>query len=71
MLEVDTYKVPFDVYLPATKFCNKTGLPTNAKFIKTIEVDVYDNFGYQMLTTESSEAIEREGTLAYIQLKND
>ena len=66
-----SYKVPFDVYLPATKFCKETGLPTNAKFVKTIEVDVYDNFGYQMLTPESSEAIEIERTLAYIQLKND
>lgn len=65
------YKVPFDVYLPATKFCKETGLPLNAKFIKTIEVDVYDNFGYQMLTPESSETIERERTLAYNQLKND
>jgi len=71
MKSIETYKVPFDIYLPATKFCNKTGLPTNAKFIKTIEVDVYDNFGYQMLTTESSETIEKERTLAYIQLKND
>ena len=65
------YKVPFDVYLPATKFCKETGLPMNAKFIKTIEVDVYDNFGHQMLTPESSEKIEQERILAYNQLKND
>lgn len=71
MPAVETYKVPFDVYLPATEFCKQTGQPLNAKFIKTIQVDVYDNFGYQMLTPESSNEIERERMLAYSQLKND
>jgi len=61
-----SYKVPFDVYLPATKFCKETGQPTNAKFIKTIDIDVYDNFGYQMLTEQAHIDIDREKILAYI-----
>jgi DNA-binding transcriptional regulator YiaG len=47
-----TKKVPFDIYLPAT--------PTApAKFVETIEVEVYENFGEEFLTPESSELIER------------
>jgi hypothetical protein len=59
------YKVPFDVYLPATKFCKKTGQTLNAKFVKTINIDVYDNFGYQMLTEQAHIDIDRERILAY------
>ncbi len=66
MSAVETYKVPFDVYLPATEFCKETGQPLNAKFIKTIQVDVYDNFGYQMLTEQAHIDIDREKILAYI-----
>lgn len=61
-----SYKVPFDVYLPATKFCKETGLPMNAKFVKTINIDVYDNFGHQMLTEQAHIDIDREKILAYI-----
>ena len=60
------YKVPFDVYLPATKFCKETGLPMNAKFVKTINIDVYDNFEHQMLTEQAHIDIDREKILAYI-----
>ena len=60
-----TYKAPFEVYLPATSFCKKTGLPENAKYIKTIMIDVYDNFGYQMLTEQAHIDIDRERILAY------
>ncbi|MCX8495523.1 MAG: type II toxin-antitoxin system MqsA family antitoxin [Akkermansiaceae bacterium] len=47
-----TKKVPFDIYLPATA-------ATPAKLVETIEVEVYENFGEEFLTTESSELIER------------
>jgi DNA-binding transcriptional regulator YiaG len=47
-----TKKVPFDIYLPAT-----AGTP--AKLVETIEVEVYENFGEDFLTAESSELIER------------
>lgn len=47
-----TKKVPFDIYLPAT-------IDTPAKLVETIEVEVYENFGEEFLTTESSELIER------------
>jgi len=59
------YKVPFEVYLPATSFCQTTGRPENAKYIKTIMIDVYDNFGYQMLTEQAHIDIDRERILAY------
>ena len=59
------YKVPFEVYLPATSFCPTTGRPENAKYIKTIMIDVYDNFGYQMLTEQAHIDIDRERILAY------
>lgn len=45
-------KIPFDVYLPAT-------VDTPPKFAETIEVEVYENFGEEFLTAESSELIER------------
>jgi hypothetical protein len=60
-----TYKAPFEVYLPATSFCKTTGKPENAKYIKTIMIDVYDNFGYQMLTPQAHIDIDRERILAY------
>ncbi len=47
-----TKKVPFDIYLPATA-------ATPAKLVETIEVEVYENFGEEFLTAESSELIER------------
>lgn len=47
-----TRKVPFDVYLPATA-------DTPPKLVETIEIEVYENFGEEFLTAESSELIER------------
>jgi hypothetical protein len=63
---METYKASFDVYLPATSFCKITGRPENAKYIKTIMVDVYDNFGHQMLTPQAHIDIDREKILAYL-----
>jgi hypothetical protein len=63
--DLKTYKAPFEVYLPATSFCKTTGRPENAKYIKTIMIDVYDNFGYQMLTEQAHIDIDRERILAY------
>jgi hypothetical protein len=62
---METYKAPFEVYLPATSFCKTTGRPENAKYIKTITIDVYDNFGYQMLTPQAHIDIDKERILAY------
>lgn len=45
-------KIPFEIYLPATP-------ATAAKWVETIEVEVYENFGEEFLTAESSELIER------------
>lgn len=45
-------KVPFEIHLPATP-------DTPAKWVETIEVEVYENFGEDFLTAESSELIER------------
>lgn len=45
-------KVPFDIYLPATE-------DKESVFVETIEVEVYENFGEDFLTPESSELIER------------
>lgn len=47
-----TRKIPFDVYLPATA-------EKEAVFAETIDVEVYENFGQEFLTPESSELIER------------
>lgn len=47
-----TRKIPFDVYLPATA-------DKDAFLAETIEVEVYENFGEEFLTAESSEKIER------------
>lgn len=44
-------KIPFDIYLPAT-------LVKEAVYVETIEVEVYENFGQDFLTPESSELIE-------------
>lgn len=46
------YKTTFDVYLPATK-------DSEPRFLETIEVDAYQNFGEEFLTPESSELIEQ------------
>jgi len=48
----NTKKVPFDIYLSATA-------ATPAKLVETIEVEVYENFGEEFVTAESSELIER------------
>lgn len=47
-----TYKTTFDVYLPATK-------DSEPRFLETIEVNAYKNFGEEFLTPESSELIEQ------------
>lgn len=46
-----TRNIPFDVYLPATA-------GKEAVFAETIEIEVYENFGQEFLTPESSELIE-------------
>lgn len=51
-MNATTKKVPFEIYLPAT-------VDTPAKWMETIEVEVYENFGEEFLTPESSELIER------------
>lgn len=51
-MNAPTKKVPFDIYLPATA-------DKGAVFVETIEVEVYENFGEDFLTAESSELIER------------
>jgi DNA-binding transcriptional regulator YiaG len=51
-MNATTKKVPFEIYLPATS-------ETPAKLVDTIEVEVYENFGEDFLTAESSELIER------------
>lgn len=52
-----TTKIPFDVYLPATK-ADETGKPLDAQFLETIQVDVWGNGQHQFLTPESSLEIE-------------
>ncbi len=47
-----TYTTSFDVHLPATK-------DQPARFVETIEVEVYRSFGEEVLTPESCEKIER------------
>jgi len=64
--DLKTYKAPFDVYLPATKVDPNTGLAIDAKYLKTIMVDVYDNFGYQMLTEQAHIDIDREKILGMV-----
>jgi DNA-binding transcriptional regulator YiaG len=51
-MNAPTKKVPFEIYLPATA-------DTPPKWVETIEVEVYENFGEEFLTAESSELIER------------
>jgi hypothetical protein len=51
-MNLPTKKIPFDIYLPATA-------ESPAKLVETIEVEVYENFGEEFLTAESSERIER------------
>ncbi len=48
----ETYTTNFDVHLPATK-------DQPARFVETIEVEVFRSFGEEILTPESSEKIER------------
>jgi DNA-binding transcriptional regulator YiaG len=48
-----TRKVPFDIYIPATE--HRTAIK-----VDTIQIDVYtDDFGNEMVTTESSVLIDR------------
>lgn len=47
-----TYTTSFDVHLPATK-------DQPARFVETIEVEVFRSFGEEVLTPESSERVER------------
>lgn len=47
-----TYTTSFDVHLPATK-------DQPARFVETIEVEVFRSFGEEVLTPESSEKVER------------
>lgn len=54
-----TFKVPFSVYLPATKCCMKTGMPLNAEFVKNIDIDVYSEGGNQWLTEKAHLDIDR------------
>ena len=65
-MKVKTYKAPFDVYLPAKKACPQTGKALDAVFVKTIMVDVYDNFGHQMLTESAHLQIDKEKILAIL-----
>jgi DNA-binding transcriptional regulator YiaG len=51
-MKLATRKIPFDVYLPATA-------EKEAAYAETIEIEVYENFGQEFLTPESSERIER------------
>jgi len=65
-MKAKAYKVPFDVYLPATKACPQSGKALDSKFIKTIMIDVYDNFGEQMLTESAHLQIDKEKILAIL-----
>ena len=48
-----TKQVPFDIYIPATEH-------SAAVKVDTILIDVYtDDFGNEMVTTESTELIDR------------
>ena len=63
----ETRKLPFKIYLPATK-------DKDAEFVKTIEVDVYTKDGQDFLTQESNELIEKTtaqamGSLHSIEIK--
>ena len=51
-MKAKTYKTIFDVHLPATK-------DEPARFIETIEVEVFSSFGEEVLTPKSSEKIEQ------------
>jgi len=50
-------KVPFDIYLPATKF-DKQGYPLDAEFVQTIMIDVHDNGQDLFLTPEAHTEID-------------
>lgn len=54
---METIKVPFDVYLPATK-ADEQGNPLDAEFIETIMIDVYDNGQHQFIAPDSHMEIE-------------
>ena len=51
-MKLKTYTTNFDIHLPAT--ANEP-----ERFVETIEVEVFRNFGEEILTPESSEKIER------------
>lgn len=48
---MNTYTVDYDVYLPATP-------DVPARLVETIQIEVYENFGEEVLTAESSAKIE-------------
>ena len=54
---METIKVPFDVYLPATKV-DEHGNALDAKFIETIIIDVYYDGQHQFITPEAHLEIE-------------
>ena len=56
---METYKTDFKIYLPATKCDAKTGEALDAEHIATIEIDVYDKFGMQMMTEQAHLDIDR------------
>lgn len=51
-MKIKTRKLPFDIYLPATQ-------DKEAEYVNTIEVEVYQKNGHDVLTKESNELIER------------
>jgi hypothetical protein len=52
-----TYKKPFDIYIPAWRRGNQIG---RAKYVKTIWVDCFENFGEDFLTIKANKQIEKE-----------
>lgn len=53
MKNVFTYKKAFKIYLPGTK-------DREPQYVRTIEIDCYENFGQDFICPESHKRIERE-----------
>ena len=51
-------KIPFEVYLPATKADQITGEALDAKYIETVEIPVHKNYDDYFLTPEAHLIIE-------------
>lgn len=64
-------KVPFRVYLPATKADPKTGQPLDARFVETVEIPVYENFNDDFLTPEAHLIIEGSKLRGLFKLLDD